>query len=158
MTDDINKEVKDMAAKLAPHSPLYRTFKTDGDLERAGIWLDYGKTEDDKDIRIKICRSGGSNDRFAKVLDAKFKPYRRALQMETLDNGVADKLLKEVFVETVILDWQNVQDENGQYLAFTPANVIKILTDLPELWRDLREQSGRTALFRQEVEEAAAKN
>lgn len=139
-------------------SSLYKNFKTDENLEKTGIFLEYGMASNGEPIRIKICRSGGGNIAFGKSLDAQFKPYRRALQMDTLDNGVAERLLKKVFVDTVILGWENVEDENGEMLSFTKENVLKILDDLPELWNDIREQSAKAVLFREELRSNDAKN
>ncbi len=137
---------------------LYNQFKTNSDYEKDGIWLEYSVDEKGKSTRIKIARAGGTNIKYAKILETKFKPYRRALQTETLDNATADKLLREVFAESIVLDWENVTDENGKKLAFSKENVIKVLEDLPELWADIREQANKMVLFRQEAQEIAAKN
>lgn len=139
---------------------LYSTFKTDGNLEKDGIELEYGFLNEDptKPIRIRIARSGGSNLRFAKILEAKTKPHRRSIQTETIDKKLSEQLFKEVYAESVILGWSNVQDENGVDLEFSRDNVIKVLTDLPDLWADIREQSNKAALFRQDVLETDAGN
>lgn len=138
---------------------LYKQFTMDKTLEKNGILLEYGEDEKTKKpIRIRIARAGGSNQRFGKLLDAKFKPYRRALQTETLDTGLAEKLMKEVYAEAVVLGWENVSDKSGKALPFSPENVIKLFDELPELWSDIKEQAGRAALYRQELQEASAKN
>jgi hypothetical protein len=78
---------------------MYSQFQTDAALEKAGIDLDYGE------FRVKIARAGGSNDRFAKIFEAKMKPVRRAVQTETLENSRAESLLREAYAEGVILEW-----------------------------------------------------
>ena len=75
-----------------------------------------------------------------------------------MDNDVADKITKEVYAQTVVLGWENVEDENGEELEFSVANCIKLFTDLPELWSDIQQQATRASLFRAEILENDSKN
>ena len=133
---------------------LYKLFKTNENLETDGIWLEYGQTADGKPIRIKIARAGGHNSAFSKALEKATRPYRKAIQTGMLDNKTADKLYKEVFADTVVLDWINVEGPDGQPMEFKRENVLKLFDDLPDLFADLREQANNVALFREEVREA----
>ena len=135
---------------------LYNTFKTNEQFETEGVWLEYGYLDDDesKPIRIKIARAGGQNKAFTKALEKATKPHRKALQAGMLDDRIADRLYKGVFAETVVLDWMNVTDQDGNELEFTKDNVLKVFSDLPDLFVDLREQAGNVSLFRDEVREA----
>ena len=127
----------------------YDLFKTDPGIETEGLTLDYG------DFQIRIARAGGANRGFVRALEAKLKPYRRQLQSETLDDQVAERILREVYADHVILGWRGVTDGEGKAMTFSRANVLRLLTDLPELFRDIQEQAGRIALFRaQELEDA----
>ena len=137
---------------------LYSQFKTDEDLERKGVLLEYGLTEDGKPIRIRVARAGGSNRQYDKRMEAEVKPYRRMIQNETIEAAVVTRILRKVYAETVVLGWENVQDETGKDMPFNVDNCIKLFEDLPDLFRDLQEQAQKAALFRQEVREADAKN
>lgn len=86
------------------------------------------------------------------------KPYRRQIQNETMESALVERIVKEVYAETVVLGWENVEDENGNAMEFSVENCIKLFDDLPDLFRDIQEQSQRAALFRAEVREADAKN
>lgn len=132
---------------------LYGLFKTDESLEVGGIFLEYGLTDDGKPIRIKVARAGGANKAFAKALEKATKPYRKALQSGMMSNEQADKLYREVFVDTVVLGWENVQGPDGKELPFTRENALQLFQDLPDLFADLREQVNNVALFREEVME-----
>jgi len=66
--------------------------------------------------------------------------------------------MAEVYAETVLLGWTGVADENGTPLPFTKENCVKLLTDLPDLFRDIQEQAQRVANFRAADLEADAKN
>ena len=137
---------------------LYKNFKTDESIEQSGVILEYGVTDDNRPIRIRIARAGGGNARFAKLLEQKLKPHRRQIQNESLDESVASSILREVYAETVILGWENVQDKDGKDLPFNKENCLQLLTDLPELFSDIREQSTKVALFRADIRELTAKN
>lgn len=137
---------------------LYKSFKTDTSLEKDGILLEYGKNSKGNPIAIRIARAGGANSQYTKRMEAKVKPYRRQIQNETIERALLEDIVKEVFAETVVLGWENVEDENGNDMSFSKENCIKLFTDLPDLFTDVQEQAQRSALFRQDVREADAKN
>jgi hypothetical protein len=137
---------------------LYKNFKTDESVEKTGIVLEYGMASNGKETWIRIARAGGANTRFAKLMEQKTAPYRRQIQTKTLDESIAQRITKEVYAEAVVIGWGNVEDEDGNLLDFTTENVIKVFTDLPDLYADLIAQSQEIALFRAEVREADSKN
>lgn len=137
---------------------LYKQFKTDANLETKGILLEYGESANGKPTTIRIARSGGANKRFMKAIETKTRPYRQQIRLGTLDPDLDLRLNKECFAETVVLGWENVQDENGNEMPFSVANCLKLFNDLPELFLDIQAQSQRVALFREEVLEDDAKN
>lgn len=137
---------------------LYKNFKTNTEVEKTGVVLEYGMASNGKPTSIRIARAGGANTRFAKLMEQKTAPYRRQIQTKTLDESIAERITKEVYAEAVILGWENVEDENGNLLDFTLENVIKVFSDLPDLYADIIVQSQEIALFRSEVREADSKN
>lgn len=137
---------------------LYNTFETDKSLERDGIVLDYGFNSKNQPIQIRIARAGGANTKFAKVLEQKMKPYKRAIANDTMDNKVAEKLLIEAYADAVILGWEGVEDREGSPLEYNRDNVVKVLTDLPDLFIDIQQQSQKSALYRAELREAEQGN
>lgn len=137
---------------------LYKQFKTDGSLEKEGILLEYGTNSKGDPICIRIARAGGANAQYAKRMEARVKPYRRQIQNETMENALIERILKEVYAETVVIGWEGVEDEKGKPIEYSVENCVKLFDDLPDLFRDIQEQSQRAALFRAEVREADAKN
>jgi hypothetical protein len=138
---------------------LYKQFRTDENLEKSGIKLTYGE------VWFYVARAGGANKKFSRILEAKLKPHRRAVQTETMDEKTAEKLMREAYAEGVVLGWGSVKHGEGRMtgpddeaLDFTVENVVRVFTDLPDLFADLREQTGKVALFRATVDEADAGN
>lgn len=139
-------------------SSLYSQFKTDTNVEKEGVILTYGMNSKKKPIQIRIARAGGANTRYSKLLEAATKPYRRQLQNETMDNDLAEQITQKVYAQSVILGWENVEDENGNEMAFSVENCMKLFKDLPDLWSDIQTQATRAALFRADILEADSKN
>jgi hypothetical protein len=130
----------------------YKTFKADPSMEQEGIWLDYG------DFKIRIARAGGSNVNYAKALEKQAELNKTAIRTNTIKSAQSRALMIKVYATSVLLDWEDVQDENGQTLPFTADNAEKVLTDCPDLFDDIRAQAASLALFRRELLEEAAKN
>lgn len=128
---------------------LYDMFGTDEDFEREGIWYAFSE-----ETKFRLARAGGANLRFAKSLEAKTRPYRRQIENESIDNELANNLLLEAFVETVLLDWQGVKDRDGNDLPYSKDNALKLLKDLPDLYLELRTEAARLSNFRtKEIED-----
>lgn len=132
---------------------LYSIFKTNKDLESKGIDLQYGDG-----VIITIARAGGSNPVYARVVEAKTKPYRRQIQSETISAELSEQLTREIYAEAIILGWSGVTDEKGDAMEFTKENAVKLLKDLPDLFTDIKEQANKASLFRSDVLAADSKN
>ncbi len=137
---------------------LYSTFKTDPKLEREGVLLEYGEDSQKRPVTIRVSRAGGSNVLFQKRLEAAVKPYRRQIQLDVMDTKQLERIVRQVFAETVVLGWENVEDKDGNPLPFTVDNCVKLFTDLPDLYADVQAQAQSAALFRETIREADAGN
>lgn len=154
---------------------LYRQFKSDTNLEKEGILLQYGFSErvkaaliaegmSEQDAEgkavtaIRIARAGGANAQFQKRMEIVVKPYKRQIQTDTIETKQVEKLVRQVYAETVVLGWENVDDADGNEMKFTVDNCVKLFNDLPDLFLDLQEQAQRAALFRADIQEADAGN
>ncbi len=143
---------------------MFKSFKTDTSLEQKGVVIEYD------DFRVTIARSGGSNKKYAKALEAKTRPIRRAIETDTLGEERGRAILHEVFAEAVVLNWETrigieeddwevgIESPEGGILPFTKENVIKTFQLLPDLFQDLQAQSNKISLFRGQDQEDAAGN
>jgi len=64
----------------------------------------------------------------------------------------------EAYAEAVILGWDGVAGPDGAPLPFTRENAVKLMLDLPDLFRDVQEQATKAALFRAAADLDAEKN
>ena len=134
---------------------MYKMFKTSADLEQSGIILDYG------DFRITIARAGGANKQFSKALERVSRPYRRAIQTETLPNDKAMEIIQTVYAESVVLKWEvkvddewregiESEDEGTDLLPLTKENVLSTFKKVPDVFDDLQAQANKMVLFLEE--------
>lgn len=134
---------------------LYKQFGTDKNLEQNGVIVSYGE---EGSPEFKLARMGGSNVKYKKALERAVKPHKHAMKADVLPTASAEKLVREVFVETVLLGWKNVTDSDGVIMEFNKKNALKLFHDLPDLYADLSAQAEQASLFQQEEIEAEAKN
>lgn len=139
-------------------SALHKQFETDPQLEKKGVWVSYEGEDDEPPSKFLIARAGGANVDYTKAMEREAQPIRRKLQNNLVSQAALRKLNIKVFAETVILGWENVTDKNGTKLEFTPENVVKLFTELPDLFDDVQEQANRAALYRKSLQELDAKN
>lgn len=149
MTTKSKKKTTETVKTASP----YDLFKNNEELESgAGVTIEY------PGFSITIHRAGGSNKRFAQILSAKMKPYRHQLDRGMLADEVSRRILFEAYAEGIVVGWKNVKDADGNEMAFTKENVVKLFSDLPDLFSDIRLQAENAALFREEQEKADEKN
>lgn len=137
---------------------LYNQFETNKDAEVEGVWVEYGANEDGSIPKFKISRMSKANKKYTKALERATRPHRRSIELETMNNDLAERLLMEVFIDTVLLEWQNIKQRDGVELDLTKKNAMKLFEDLPELYDDLQEKAKKASLFRDETLEEEAGN
>lgn len=132
---------------------LYSQFKSDENVEKDGLFLEYGDNSHGQPMRIRIARAGGSNVQFGKSFERHSKPYKRLLQIGQMEEEQNRRLMLNVYLDAVIKGWENVEDREGNPLPFSRVNAETILTDLPDLFQDIMVQAGNAALFRETINE-----
>jgi hypothetical protein len=138
---------------------LYSAYETDPKLETEGVHLEVGTTADGRISTIRVRRAGGANQLFAKVFEQKSKPYRRLMDIPGAHApAVQDRVMRETYADAVVVGWENIEGRDGKPLEFTKENVLKLFTDLPDLFRTVVKESQDMALFRAHVREDEAGN
>lgn len=125
----------------------YKQFKTNDKFEQGGVILDLGDAG-----KFRLARAGGTNKKYQQRLEALMRPHRRALNAGTLSNDVAESVLLEVIVDSVVLGWEGVTGPDGKELPFTKDNAKKLFEDLPDLFATIRDAAGDSGIFKEDVE------
>ncbi len=129
---------------------IYELYETDLNRETDGFWYKVNEN-----ISIKLARAGGANLAFSKAMEKKTRPHRKrggAFEGDNVDIEIANVLMKEAFAETIVLDWRGkgFSNKEGKKIAFSVAAAVKLLTDLPDLFVELRDAAGSAANYRLE--------
>lgn len=137
---------------------IYKDFKTDVDAEINGIRVETSVNDDGTIATFILARSGRSNKMYQKCLEVEMRPYKRQIELGTLNDDIAQRMLLSVFAKSVLKGWENVEDENGNKLEFTHANICKVMTDLPDLYLELTTRANEASNFKQSILEEEVKN
>lgn len=128
---------------------LYEKYGTNKDLEQDGVFLNFGEPETGP--MFKVRRAGGSNTKFKAVFNQKMRPFSRAIANGTLGEDKSNSLLHEIFFESVVVGWKNINGRDGNPLEYNKANFVQLMSDLPELWGTLREEASDIRNFQDQA-------
>lgn len=131
---------------------IYEAFSTDSEVERTGVWLNYGGA------RFKVARAGGANKKFIRRQESFVRKFRKQIEMEILGEDEATLELINIWADTVFLNWEGITDRDGKLLSFNRENVVKVMRDLPDLFKTIRDDSMRMVIFKSTIDEDAAEN
>lgn len=145
---------------------LRTTHKTDPKLEAEGVEIEVDINDHNGEpITITVARMGKSNKQYTKMLERVTKPHQAAIQNETMPIELGDRLLREVFAETVLRGWNNLpkseltgNPEDTELLPFSKENALALFKALPGVYDDWEERAKKTANFREHEREVAAGN
>lgn len=142
-------------------NPIRKMFETDKSVEKEGLWIEYAPG-----VEIRIARAGGANKRFSKTMKRLSQPYRRALQTNTLDEGILLELFIKGYSRAVILDWKGFTKDlithddadADTVLDLNQENCEAVLREQPDLFTDIQKAGDDISLFRAEINEVDSKN
>lgn len=152
---------------------VYENYRTDPTLEKDGVWFDMPS------YRIKLGRAGGANKKYTATFERLCKPHKRKIQSDALDEKTAKNILVEAYAREVVKDWHVIKEKNGEpvlddkgeeqwvrgihgldgsILPFNPENVKEILTDVPDLFLDIKDVADNYTSYLAIEEEGSEKN
>jgi len=126
-------------------------IRADLDKERNGAWVPY-----QGGILLKLARLGNPNyrDAIARIIDER----KVQLNVKELSEEQMLDVQKEAASETVLLNWENVDDGQGKPIPYSSATALEWFRD-PELWRlwnfILYESAGEEHFRKALIEDAA---
>ncbi len=135
---------------------LRSTFKTNTTKEIEGVVIPVSFNDHNKlPITITVSRMSRANKRYTKALEEATRPHTSAIANDTLDNDLGNKLLREVFTETVLLHWDNLpkseltgNPEDIELLPFSKENAIALFDEMPDVYDDWEKRAKSAVNFR----------
>lgn len=135
---------------------LQKSFAINKAAETEGTWIDICANEDGTVARFKIARASRRNKRYTKAMEKATKPFRAILS--DLDTKTDDAITAKVLAETILLDWEHVQDAPGSEIPFSQENALKVLMEYPDLADLVNNKAWQLETFREEQLEDDSKN
>ena len=108
---------------------LYKQFATNSEKEMEGVEVQMteAENEDGSIPTFVVSRMGKSNKRYSKALEAATRPYRRQIELGTMNNDKAEEIFMGVFVDTVLKGWEFQLTAARRRLAKYPASIVSHL-------------------------------
>lgn len=139
---------------------LKKVFKTDPSKEKSGVWISVSQGEGSPDCEFLVAPMGPSNKKYTAALQASQKKYRHTFK--TMSSQKLNEIFVEVFVDTVLLDWNNVEEyrmeQSAKTMEFNKDNAKFLLTDLPQVLELLSKEAADFSNFVEVQTEVDAKN
>lgn len=100
---------------------VFAEFATDEKKETGGIWKRVSPVTE-----LLIARTG--NDRYARLLSAKYEEHQRALDLKSeASEQLSKQIMIEVMAETILLGWRGEMKAKGEALTYSVANATRLL-------------------------------
>lgn len=145
---------------------LRNNYGTDRALETDGVKIPVDTNDHNGEpILIVVSRMGRTNKRYSKALEEATRPHAASIANETLDNELGAKILREVFVDTVLLGWSNLpkseltgDNKDTAELPYNRENALLLFDALPDFYDVCEAHAKKASNFRAEQKKVAAKN
>ena len=114
-----------------------------------GVWKDYSGA------RLKIGRAGSVE--FLKAQEALERPYRKKIDRGTLSATVKRDINIRALARAILLDWDGVQDGEGNQVAYVEDIGVEALLNDPDLLEFIMDIAMDNANFAVEQEQSIVK-
>lgn len=97
-------------------------FKSDLDKERLGVWITFAEG-----IRFRVARMG--NAQYVAASRELLKPHRDRIRRGVMDEEEIERLSLSAIAEHILTGWENIDDDAGNAVPYSPAKAAEILGD-----------------------------
>lgn len=137
---------------------IFEQFETNKQAEKEGVAISYGANSDGTVPTFFVSRMSRTNKKYLQALERNTKPHRRAIELETIKPDQAESINMQVFVDAILLGWENIKGKDGEAIQFSKEAAKALFEKLPDLYDDLNEKAKKASTFRDEQKEEEAKN
>lgn len=126
-------------------------FKTDQEKETSGVWFPIGAG---LEVLVARMRNRRYRDRMRELM----RPHLQRVRRGSLDLDVVAKLNLQAVAETVLLDWKNLEDDDGKTISYSKEKALEVLEKYPEFAEIVTEFAGDIENYREEARADAEGN
>lgn len=125
------------------------------DLDKAskGVWLPY--VED-----VELLIGSTSQQKYQNYIRRATKPYQNLIRRDQMPDDKAREIMVRGAARYLLLDWKNLQNDDGSPLPYSEDAAYAILIDqrFQDLWRFVSDMANENAVFAEKLEEEDRKN
>ena len=125
------------------------------DLERVenGVWVDYA-------AGIRLCIASINNAQYKRQRGRLLKPHLRQIRSGQMTAEQILDVLKPAAARHLLVGWENIEDENGRPIAYSPEQALAFFSDpaLADLYQFVLETAGENEVYRRQLLEDAEGN
>ena len=128
-------------------------IKTDLQKETQGVWIDF-----EVGIRLKIARA--RNPAYRELMRKLTEPHRKTIREGGMELEELEDLQRQVRAETILLDWENIEDATGKTIKYSPEQALEFFKDLElrDFYTFVILQSENMENFKKELVKESEKN
>lgn len=123
-------------------------FATNKKTAVEGVWVEAGG-----DLRLLIAKLG--NPVHQKLAFRLMKPHMRKVSNGTIDPTTLNSLTAKIYAGSILLGWENLADDAGKVIEYSPEQAEKILTDYQDFTELVGDFAKDAEMFRPVGEEDA---
>lgn len=124
-------------------------YKTDRKREIEGRWVSGSRGGQYRVARI-------SNPKYKAYRDRLLKPHRRSIDADSMDPEKLRELLARAVARHILLDWKDVEDDDGKPIVYTSQVGEQALIEVPDLYDEILRHADNFEDFALEQQEADA--
>lgn len=98
-------------------------IKTDLQKETQGVWIDF-----EVGIRLRIARA--RNPAYRELMRKLTEPYRKTIREGGMEIEELEDLQRQIRAKTILLDWENIEDETGKTIEYSSEQALEFFKDL----------------------------
>lgn len=100
-------------------------FKTDKSLELNGVWHIIDANDPKRIARVLVARD--NNPKFVSKVRTALAPYQAKILRDSMTVDQSDDLMAKIMAETILLGWENIDDDDGKPITYNTENAYKLL-------------------------------
>lgn len=130
---------------------LRQAYGVDTSKAVEGVWVTPTLLKGrDNPPQFKIARAAKDNRKYHAAITNYATRNRRKIDLGVIDSEAQlDKAL-DIFVNTILLDWRNIKDPNGQDVKYTPELGKHLMIELDDLYQELSQLAFHRDLYASE--------
>lgn len=125
-------------------------YKYDSVKEQEGIWF-----TTPEGLKLRVARAGNPK---ALAMTRKLGVENQRRFRRTDLGDLVDDLSKQVAAKYILLDWAELEDDDGKPITFSSQKALEIFREYNEFYQEVMEYASRDDEFRDTMVEEAVKN